>query len=261
MKPDRAGQARPRQGGAQSIRRTIAVLRAVAAVNEEGVRLSKIARDVDLPPSTAHRILAVLMEESLISLDVENKKYHLGTELYALGAATQQCSIRDRYYTTLERISAQTEDASYLLVRSGYDGVCIGRVLGSSRVQVLGFEIGERRLIGVGAAGQALLSFQPENLREEIIRVNTPRYKKYFNIEPQEVKGWINRTRRLGYSLSVHKVTPDSVGVGAPIFNTQGQVVAAISVAGITARMSQERCRKIAKIIMSEIAAVGPAPF
>jgi len=252
---------KPRQGGAQSIRRTIAILRAVSRANEQGARLSKIARDVELPPSTVHRILAVLMEEGLVSLDVANKEYHLGTELYALGAATQQCSIRDRYTTALERISAQTEDASYLLVRSGYDGVCIGRVLGAARVQVLGFEIGERRLIGVGAAGQALLSFQPENIREEIIRVNTPRYKKFYNIEPQEVRGWIERTRRLKYSLSVHKVTPDSVGVGAPIFNTNGQVVAAISVAGITARMTRERCRKIAKIIMSEIAAVGPAPF
>ena len=261
MADDKDRQDRVPQGGAQSIRRTISILRSVSKYNEEGVKLSGIARDVALPPSTVHRILAVLVEEEFVSMDVANKLYHLGTELYALGASTRQFSIRDRYFTALQRISDQTGDATYLVVRSGYDGVCIERVLGSARVQVLGFEPGERRLIGVGAAGQALLSFQPESLREEIIRVNTPRYKKYYNIEPGEIRGWIERTRRLKYSLSVHKVTPDSIGVGAPIFNTRGQVVAAVSVAGITARMSRKRCREIAGIILSEIAAVGPAPF
>ncbi|MCG8565620.1 MAG: IclR family transcriptional regulator [Desulfobacterales bacterium] len=248
------------QGGAQSIRRTIAIIKAVSRLNAQGARLAQVARDVDLPPPTVHRILNVLLEEEFLAFDVETKLYHLGTALYSLGAATQQFSIRDRYYTTLKRISEQTGDASYLLIRSGYDGVCIERVLGGSRVQVLGFEVGERRVIGVGAGGQVLLSFLPEDVREKILEVNAPRYKKYYNIELEEVRSWIERTRRRNYSHSVHKVTPDSVGVGAPIFNVEGKVVAAISVAGITARMGDERCREIAKVILSEIAAVGPVP-
>ncbi len=249
---------RRRQGGTQSIRRTITILRSVSKYNETGARLSKIAKDVDLPAPTVHRILAVLLEEEFLSFDTDKKIYHLGAELYSLAAVTQQFSIRDRFHTTLKRISEQTEDTAYLLTRSGYDGVCIDRILGGFRVQVLGFEVGERRVLGVGAAGQALLSFLPEKQREEIIEANAPRYLKYYGIKPDEVRSSIDRTREQKYSISIHRVTPDSIGVGAPIFNAKGQVIAAISMAGITSRMTEERCRKIAKLIRSEIAAVDP---
>jgi DNA-binding IclR family transcriptional regulator len=132
--------------------------------------------------------------------------------------------------------------------------------VGKFRVQVLGFEIGERRVIGVGAAGQALLSFLPEQVREEIIEANAPRYFRYYGIRPKEVRSWIKRTRQQKYAISVHRVTPDSIGVGAPVFNARGDVIAAISVAGITSRMTKERCREIAHLIRSEIAAVDPPP-
>lgn len=249
-----------RQGGAQSIRRTIDILRSVSAHNEAGGRLSVIARDVDLPAPTVHRILTVLVEEEFATFDPQTKVYHLGAELYSLGAATRQFSIRDRYHTTLERISDQTRDAAYLLIRSGLDGLCIDRVIGRFRVQVLGFEIGERRVLGVGAAGQALLSFLPVDEREAIIEANAPRYMKYYGIEPNEVRSWIKRTREWKHSISVHKVTAESIGVGAPIFNASGEVVAAISMAGITSRMTPARCLEIAGIIKSEIAAVDPPP-
>lgn len=251
---------RPQQTGGQSIRRTISILRSVSKFNETGARLSKIAKDVDLPAPTVHRILAVLLEEEFLTFDSQSKVYQLGAELYSLGTVTQQFSIRDRFHTTLIRISEQTNDASYLLTRSGYDGVCIDRIVGKFRVQVLGFEIGERRVLGLGAAGQALLSFLPEQQREEIIAANAPRYLKYYGIKPAEVRGWIKQTRQRRYALSVHRVTPDSIGVGAPVFNAKGEVIAAISMAGITSRMTKERCQGIADLLRSEIAAVEPPP-
>lgn len=249
---------KPRQKGAQSIRRTIAILRSVSKFNETGARLSVIAKDVDLPAPTVHRILAVLVEEEFLTVDALGKVYHLGAELYSLGAVTHHFSIRDRFHTVLERISEQTNDASYLLTRSGYDGVCIHRIVGTFRVQVLGFEIGERRVLGVGAAGQALLSFLPEQQREEIIEANAPRYYRYYGIRPKALRSWIKQTRQQQYAISVQRVTPDSIGVGAPVFNAGGEVIAAISMAGITSRMTKERCRDIAHLIRSEIAAVDP---
>ncbi len=264
LKKDEGGQPaneiKPRQKGAQSIRRTIEILKSVSKFNETGARLSLIAKDVDLPAPTVHRILAVLLEKDFLTVDTLGKVYHLGAELYSLGTVTQHFSIRDRFHTVLERISEQTDDTSYLLTRSGYDGICIDRIVGKFRIQVLGFEIGERRVLGVGAAGQALLSFLPEQQREEIIEANAPRYHRYYGIHPKEVRSWVKQTRQQKYSISVHRVTPDSIGVGVPIFNAGGDVIAAISMAGITSRMTKERCREIAHLIQSEIAAVDPPP-
>lgn len=249
-----------RQTGAKSIRRTIDILRLISSANESGIRLSDVARQLEIPAPTVHRILAVLLEEKFVSYDMTTKLYHLGADIYAMGAVTQQFSIRDRYHTALNRICEQTEDATYLIIHSGNDGVCIDRVLGKFRVQVLGYEIGERRVLGVGAAGQALISFLPEKQQERILKANAPRYLKYYGIEVDEIRTRIRQTRKLHYAVSIHKVSSDSVGVGVPILNDAGHVVAAISVAGITNRMDSDRCRWIADLIRSEISAVAPPP-
>lgn len=254
----KAKESQKRQGGAQSIRRTIAILRSVSKFNQSGARLSRIAKDVGLPPPTVHRILAVLLEEDFLSFDPATKLYNLGMELYSLGAATQQLSIRDRYRIALERICEQTNDVIHLVVRSGYDGVCIDRVTGNARVQVLGFDVGEHRLLGIGAAGQALLAFLPEKQREDILRVNSPRYLKYYGIETDEVRRWLKKTRKRKYANSIQIVSPESIGVGVPVFNKKNEVVAAISMANIDGRMTPERCREIAGIMLSEIAAIDP---
>ena len=64
-----------KQAGVQSIRRTIALLRMIAKCNDHGVNLSRIARKIGLPTTTAHRILAVLVEEGLVTLDPEPMLY------------------------------------------------------------------------------------------------------------------------------------------------------------------------------------------
>lgn len=249
-----------RQAGAQSVRRTIDILRAVSRHNESGQRLAEIARAVGLPSPTVHRILAVLVEEAFVDFDAVQKRYHLGTDLYAMGAATQEFFIRDRFHGALKRICDRTEDATYLLIRSGYDGVCIDRVVGRFPVQVLGYEIGQRRVLGIGAAGKALLAFLPEKQREHIISANALRYVKEYAITAEMIAAGVNDTRRQKHAVSIHTVTSDSVGVGVPIFNVSGHAVAAISVSGITSRMPPEKCRRIARLIKAEIAAIDPPP-
>lgn len=246
------------QGGAQSVRRTISILRAISTFNDDGARLSKIARHVALPPPTVHRILAVLIEENFVSFDPVSKLYHMGTELYAMGEDSRLCSIRDRYQTAVRRITEQTGDATYLVIRSGYDGVCIDRKLGASRVQVLGYNIGERRPLGMGAAGQALLAFLPEHECAAILAANGPRYLKYYNIHVDEVRSWMQQGLERKHTYSACKITQDAIGVGAPIFNRAGSVVAAISTAGICSRMTPDRCKKNSAIIIAEIKAIEP---
>ena len=246
------------QTGAQSVRRTIAIIKAVSKFDRTGARLTRIAKEVELPPPTVHRIMGVLLEEGFITFDTVTKLYHMGSAFYTMGEDTRQHAIRDRYQMAVGRITEQTGDASYLVMRSGYDGVCIERTLGTSRVQVLGYDIGERRPLGIGAAAQALLAFLPRPERELILTANAPRYRTYYNIDVESVRVWLKKCREAGGSYSQHKITPDAIGVGAPITDKSGYVVAAISTAGIVARMTPERCRQNYEIIKAEISVIDP---
>ena len=130
-KPDPStGHDTPRRG-AQTIGRAIGLLRDVARHNERGARLSELSRDAGLNLSTTHRLLAVLAAEGLITHDASSKRYHLGIELYHLGSAAYQYTVRERFRATLEKIAHETGDTVFLLIRSGDDALCIDRVEGS----------------------------------------------------------------------------------------------------------------------------------
>jgi DNA-binding IclR family transcriptional regulator len=243
--------------GAQSIYRAIALIRTVAKYNQQGVRLSRIARKVSLHPATAHRILSVLVNEGLVAHDPASKLYRLGFEIYALGATAQQFSLRDRFHTALERIAEITQDTSYLVIRSGNDAMCIDRIVGKFPVQVLTFEVGERRPLGIGAGSLAILASLPNEQIEAIIKTNRSRYSNYSNKTTEDVRTSITQSRKLGYGLSDRVVTSETVGVGVTVKDSDGVVVAAMSVAGIVKRMGPVRCEEIVKLIKSEIKKVN----
>jgi DNA-binding IclR family transcriptional regulator len=248
-----------KQAGAQSIRRTIALLHVIAKYNDHGVNLSKIARKVGLPTTTVHRILAVLVEEGLVTFDPGTKLYHLGVVLFTFGIAANQFAIRDQFHSTLERIAQKTGDTAYLLMRSGVDVLCLDRVIGPYPVQVLTFDVNERRPLGIGGGSIALLASLPDNQVEAFIAANASRYSS-FKKTSGDVRRMVSQCRKLGYGLSVRNVNPDTIGVGIPILNQQGQVIAAVSVAGIAKRMGPTRQKEITKIIKSEIKAAGLTP-
>jgi DNA-binding IclR family transcriptional regulator len=200
-------------------------------------------------------MLSILAREGWLSMDPSSKSYHLGYEIFTLGAKANQFKLKDLFHGVLKRIADQTEDTTYLVTRSGNDALCLDRRVGKFPVQVLTFEIGHRRPLGIGAGSLALLSAMPVGQAELIIKENEERYK-IFNRTGEEVRSAVKQSRRLGYGLSVKTVTPDTVGVGATITNSDGDAVAAISVAGIAKRMVPAKRERIVKLIKDEISKI-----
>jgi DNA-binding IclR family transcriptional regulator len=124
------------QEGAQSVHRAILLLRTVAASNEHGMRLSQIAKKAELSIPTAHRILTALASEGFLEYNLSSKCYHIGIELYALGSKAQQFALREKYRTCLENIARETLDSVYLVVRSGFDALCIDDIEGKSTIRI-----------------------------------------------------------------------------------------------------------------------------
>lgn len=241
--------------GTQSIHRVLSILKKVAQYNETGVRLSQLAQELDLHVATAHRMLSILAKEGWLSMDPASKIYRLGYEIFDLATKANQFKLKDLFHSVLERIADQTGDTTYLVARSGNDALCLDRVVGKFPVQVLTFEAGHQRPLGIGAGSLAFLSSLPTDQAESIIKENEERYK-IFNRSGEEVRSAVKQSRRLGYGLSVKTVTPDTIGVGVTVTNTIGEAVAAISVAGIAKRMEPTKRDKIVKVIKAEIAKI-----
>jgi len=239
--------------GVQTIFRAITVLNEIAKNNDQGTALSSIARSVNFNISTTHRILSALKSEGFIDQNPISKLYHLGIALYHLGSSAHQFSICKHFQPTLETIANNTEDTAFLLIRSGYDALCVDRVEGKFPIRTLTFDVGSRRPLGIGAGGLALIAFLPKEEVPEIINANKKRYPFYYKRSPNDIRAFVLQSQKLGYALSKGNVTPGATAVALPVYDEYRNVIAAISVAAIDQRMSKERINKIARIIKSEL--------
>jgi DNA-binding IclR family transcriptional regulator len=246
-------KGREHQKGAKSIYRTITLLRTIAEYNQGGINLSHLARKTSLPVATVHRIVAVLVSEALISYDPISKCYRLGFGLFALGHKAQQFSIRDTYRKSIEQIAEKTGETVYLVVRSGFDSLCIDLVEGEFPIRIMAFEVGDRRPLGVGAGGLALLAFLPNSESSAILEANRDRYRDYNNMSAERVRALVDISRELGHVFNNGNYLAGVTAVGVPVYGPDGTVIAAISVAGISERMDKERSAEIAETICKTI--------
>lgn len=240
-----------KQAGVQSIRRALAVVQVVADHNRSGLNLSAISHEVGLTPSTTHRIAAVLVDEGILSQNGATKRYHLGIGLYLLGSSARQYQVRDIYRDTLEKIAQQTGDTVFLIMQSGYDALCVDRVVGNTPIQILSLNIGERRPLGVGAGSLAILASLPDDEREKILRHNRRRYDAYPGYTPDDLNRMIAAYREQGFV--VNTVTPYTIGVGTCLHDDEGALIGAVSVSGIVSKMDRKRQRQIAALIRTAI--------
>lgn len=235
--------------GAQSIQRAISLLRAVARHNEKGAALSKIAAEAGLHVATAHRMLSALVQEGLVTQDPISKLYYLGIELFLLGGAAQQFTIRNQLRSALERIAGETGDTVFLLIRSGNDVLCIDRVEGKFPIRTIMIDIGARRPLGIGAGSLALIAFLPDDQFQAILSANASRYAQYQNLTAEDIRKLAAISRKQGYVVSEGLFHEGVTSLGVPIFNRQKKVIAAITVSSISQRMDGKRCQEIVQMV------------
>ena len=248
-----------RQNSVQSIHRAIAILRAVSKYDEKGVRLSKVAQEVNLHVATTRRLLQALALEGFIKYDAVTKLYHIGYGAYGLVNTDNIMIYRDSYHSALEAISNKTGDTTYLVTRSGYDLICIDQIQGNHMVQVV-YDIGMRAPLGCGGGGAAILAASPDNQVKSILAANESRYIEHNNISLKKIKNAIKLSRKLGFGLSEGLFMKGVTSVGLPISSIKNEIIGAICVASVPSRMDRRRCQNIAKIIKSEIDSINPLP-
>jgi DNA-binding IclR family transcriptional regulator len=253
------GTSRPepaaKRSGAQSLHRAISLIRAVARHNDVGVTLSKLAREAGLHVATAHRMLSVLSKEGLVFHDPVSRHYHLGIDLFLWAGAAQQFIIRHQFRTALEKIAQETGDTVFLLIRSGYDALCLDRVEGKSPIRTVPIDIGVRRPLGIGAGSLALIAFSGPAQIELILQANARRYPQYKDLTSKDIQRMAAQSRRTGYVISEGLFHEGVTSVGIPIFRDNREVIAAITVSSVSQRMGEKRREEIFRLVKKVIRA------
>jgi DNA-binding IclR family transcriptional regulator len=219
--------------GARSVYRTIAVLNGLAG-HSNGIALSDLARDLDLPVSTVHRILQVLVEMG-IARRVEGppKQYAIGpgTLGLALGAPMTRALLQAAR-PVLEDLARRTAESVFFSTRTAYDLLYVIRVSKSWDGLMTGYP-GLRGPLHATSQGKVLLAPLDDVDRRTV--VSSLRYTRYTDrtiTRPEVFLKELERVVDRGYAYNDEEHDPGVQSVAAAILDEGGAPIAAVCIGG-----------------------------
>ena len=238
-----------------SVQKVCAVLRALAGGPPQ--RLSELSATTGLNKVTALRILNILTREGFVVRAPDGRGYEPGPEIVALGASTGLShDVREVARPSLVRLADLSEDTVLLSIRSGVEAVCLDREIGAFPIRANYLDIGSRRPLGIGAGSLALLVRLPDPEIDAILGVLADRLAAYPLLPAPTIRDEIQAARERGYVLILDRVIAKMGGIGVPVLDAAGRVVAALSIAALSERL-RERATLLGRALRREAELIG----
>jgi DNA-binding IclR family transcriptional regulator len=206
----------------------------------EVVELLGVAR------STAYRYLQSLVQSQFLE-EADGRGYRLGRRVLELARiARRGMGLSEIARPVMMRLAAQVGEAVLLTRLAGSTVICLEREDAGTRVVRISYERGQVLPTNAGASAHALLAWLPEATAEAILdSVSLPAFTDRTLTDKHAIMRRLAETREQGYSISRGELDHDVLGVAAPLRNHDGDVVGAISIAAVSARVPDERLPEV----------------
>lgn len=242
------------------MRRAADLLRAIAKAGPAGGSLAELAQDVDLPRSTAHRMLQGLLDEGLVERGGQPPRYRMGPLVFELSLTASAGAVEAaRWRPVVERVAQRSGVTAYLMRRSGVEAVCLVKADGHSVMRFVPVDVGQRRLLGVGAGATALLAALEPAQAEQTLAAIAPGLAHYPRLDPDSVRANLRVARRSGIAISQGTVVDDGFGMGLVIPEPGGTPSLALSIAAHASIVTESRIVAWRKVLQEELDAATPA--
>jgi IclR family transcriptional regulator, acetate operon repressor len=233
----------------RSVRRLLGIFDAIASA-PEGLSLADLSGRLKSPKSSLLTLLRPLSADGY--LVHSNGRYALGREIFALANNILSARKLSALMRTLMEEAQQNCGETIILATmdAESESVTYVEVIESNQLIRYSVPAGVTRPLYTSAAGQLLLAYQAEKWREHYLKTTKLKPLTERTITDGKVlRQKLETIRNEGVSLSVSEAVDGATGVAAPIFDGDGQVVAALLIAGPSDRQSRnrEKWRKLAK--------------
>lgn len=230
--------------GTQAIRRAVAMLEAFTD-ERPSWNVSDLAQEIQLNRTTAYRLLAALEHAEYVRRDPATDNYRLGSGLIALGGRAQRANpVRAVALPELEALALESGETATLEILSGPEVVIIEEIPGDY-VTSANRHIGSRWPVYATSTGKAILAdLPPDALRAILAQPIRPLTAKTIR-SAKQLRDCLADVRRQGYAVADEELELGFVAVGAPLRDATGQAVAAISLGGTRARLTDDRVAEI----------------
>jgi len=212
------------EGGVEAVERALRLLEAFVGAGT-WLELRELAARSGLNKATILRIARSLEAYGHLRRDAQGR-YALGPGLWRLGSIYRQSfDLGDLIRPILQELVEATQETAAFYVRVGDARVCLYR-RNSPRPARHVVEEGNQLPLDVGSGGHILTAFAGA------------RGERYEQI------------RRDGYCVSRGERDPDVVGIGAPVFGGDGELVGALLLSGLTSRFGEDQVKRYVALVV-----------
>ncbi|MEM7116473.1 MAG: IclR family transcriptional regulator [Chloroflexota bacterium] len=224
----------------QSLQRAVAIMR-LFTEKEPALTVAEISQKLDLHKSTVSRILGALYVEGLVEHNDQTGQYSLGVGLITLaGVALGRISARAVSLPHMEQLANETEETITLSILRGFNSVCVACIPAPQSVRYVVW-IGRRVPLHATASGKVLLAYQNVVQRRHHLRYPLAPLTPHTHTNSDGLTHQLNLVAQQGYALEVDEFEEGTSALAAPVFNHEGTVTAAISIAGPSYRLDENR--------------------
>lgn len=226
--------------GPMVLPRAFALLRLLADA-PQGLTLSALAASIDVPKSSLSSTLKALTDQGYLIR--RGTLYFLGGEAYALASTLLAGrTIRQIARPYLEQLMVETGE-TVLLAQLDVDEKHITYIdmVESDKTIRFSVPLAARRPLYCSAAGQVFLAHMGERQRDAYYRDTV--FEKMTDataIDRVDLERLTDQIRRAGLAVSMGGYTVDAAGLAAPVYNSDGSLVAAVVIGVPVARATRE---------------------
>jgi DNA-binding IclR family transcriptional regulator len=201
-----------------TVARALSVL-TVLAEAKDSVGVKEVAAAVQLPMSTSHRLLELLLEAGFVEKDENRRRYVIGMEfLRVANLVAQNSSYATMVQPALDRITKETGEtslySSYLPAKHAVTYSAKSDSPNSLRFRIVLFQ---ETPVEWGASGQAILAYLPPDVQAEIQAASNPAPTTRKRLSRAAFFERIEAVKRNGYAFSESEKLADSIGIAVPV--------------------------------------------
>lgn len=243
--------------GVPSVDRAVRIFELLAH-SQRGLSLSEISRNLALPKSSVYLVLTTLERNGYLQKNIQTGRYCFGLKLISLSRnALENLDLRQVARPFLQKVAHETMLTVHLAVLERGEAVIIDRIEAPGLLKLATW-IGRRLDVNCTGVGKALIAFIPDELFDrQITAKSLTRHNDRSIVSISALKKELLQVRKLGYALDDEE---DEIGVrcvGAPIFDSSREAVAALSVAGTVTQVPMERVSELGKKVKQAADAIS----
>lgn len=252
----RRARGRPRDWADKTAQNTIKSLDRAMEVFEylseaQGKPLSALAAETGQSPATAYRILVTLEGRGLVEFDPENQVWHIGPKAYVIGARfLRRTSLVERARPILRRLMEATGETANLGVDRGGMVLFLSQVETHESIRAF-FPPGTLSPMHASGIGKALLAQMEADRFNKWFETHPPeRFTEHTLLDREALGAAMAGIRESGYAIDGEEKNLGMRCIAAPVFDTNGEAVAGISVSGPTSRVEASAIEELGRAVI-----------